>query len=101
MCCLVGFCDLVNTGKNDPMANRMRHTCEVTGVAIAENGKINIRLNAIDGSVPNQWFLAPDQWRKEQLSMALAAMSTGFNVGAELDDPYQEYSPLYVLLLLK
>mgnify|MGYP001820023714 FL=1 len=72
-------------------------TCTVTKAGPAENGVIYIALRATDGSF-NNWFQAVPNMEKEMLATALAAISGGKVVDANLTDSaaYSTVNRLYV-----
>ncbi|MFI7494375.1 hypothetical protein ACH9D2_06605 [Kocuria sp. M4R2S49] len=60
-------------------------TCKVVAAGPAENGAVAIWL--MDTANPaqfNHWFTAVSEMKREMLSVALTAISTGFKVDAHL-----------------
>ncbi len=77
--------------------------CEVkkTGPAANENNTIYIALSDVEGKFDNQWFFADTKSAKEMLATSLAAMSTGYQVDADLEDPPNECTAIERLYLVK
>jgi hypothetical protein len=60
-------------------------TCDVKHAGANKDGKIHIVLNDQGGAFGDTFFVAPTVAANQMLATALAAISTGFPVHADLD----------------
>jgi hypothetical protein len=79
------------------------YTCKVERAGPAADGTetpapvIYIMLSDQGGAFGPSWFYAADNCKREMLTVALTAISTGLNVNAGLDPPKPNNSP-YTLI---
>jgi hypothetical protein len=75
------------------------YTCEITATGPAEDGVVYVRLRDTGGVLSERWFKAVATMKREMLTTALAAMSSGRRVTANVanDAEYSDLNRLYVL----
>lgn len=78
------------------------YTCKVHRAGPTEGGHIPILLQdtADPPAFPARWFTAVPEVKREMLSVALTAMSTGLKVDAEIPDitEFKNVNRLYLVL---
>jgi len=72
--------------------------CNVVSAGPDENGNVLVRLTDSGGTFQARWFNAVATAKREMLATALATMTSGFKVDAELvsTDEYSQLNRLYI-----